>query len=343
MKSSTFRAAPLASEELGALHARRINWSQIFYTALLGVLLILLVRYVVTDQLYVRGTGKVQTGQFHVRFPDDVLLADVLVEPEEHVAEGEPLFRYVTDGAVERGTQDEMRWTQDRDEDVSALDARIARLRAERTGTAAVLADLRKRLARMRRGVYLDVYTRDELDELERRIVALEAEHAVLGGEIAALTTQRQRVFARAEVLVAGSGIEGGRADGAVQTYHSPVDGIVHDVYRLPSETVLGSERVLSIALSSADRLVVKAVFDQDDARRLRQGQSVRIEHANGEETLGRLHSLATIDETTRDIGDETADLDLNVVATILPLRPQDRQAWLRLSRLGLTVSSWRF
>ncbi len=339
MKSNSFRQAPVASNEAPVLtEKKKINWDRVFYLSLLTLICSTLGWYVIRDIFYVETTGRIVTGQFDVRFSSDVQVLSFQRQPGERVQRGDVLFHYViaddVEQAARRRASAATTWQSDR----LKVEERIARARIELAKKERLLEEVRAWVARLRRGVYLDLYTVKELDEALQREAALVADIVALREEIAmlrALLTQQQLVYSDYEVPV---------TEVLAQTYHAPVAGIIGELFWQPAETVFASEEVLSIALEDDEKVYIRAIFPQLEAEHLREGDVLHIRHANGEDSRGHIRRL-TVPEVDPKVLPDVFETEVQafLLAEVDPLTIEDRRIWQRLKNTRLTVSKWRF
>jgi len=348
-----FRTDPPAEGDIQETRTQRrqVNWEKVAYLALLALLLILVGRYVLADYFYIEGDGQVITGTFDVRFPSDVRVQEFFKEEEEHVERGAPLFRYTLADREEEDPEAPALPSEQREE---ALDLREEALdleedltlkRIELRKKRKLLARQRDRLERIRRGTYLDVYTAEELEAAEHEATELEADVQALRQEIQTLRTKKQRLQNRSEAQQQRRRLSSSNDSlGRSRTYRAPVSGTVMDLFARPSEVVLVSERVMTINLNDSETLYVKTVFEQEALDHLSEGDRVRVAHANGEETLGRVrHLFPTSSDRADKSRSEYVQMNRRIVAEIYPDTPEARATWSRLQRMGLTVYRPKF
>ena len=353
MRSSSFRSDSSSEGDLQErTQQRRLHWDRIFYLGLLALLLFLLARYVVYGYFYIESDGQVVTGTFDVRFASDVRVQEFFKEEEEHVERGAPLFRYTLADREEEDPEapalpssEQREEALDLREEALDLEEDLTLKRIELRKKRKLLARQRDRLERIRRGTYLDVYTAEELEAAEHEATELEADVQALRQEIQTLRTKKQRLQNRSEAQQQRRRLSSSNDSlGRSRTYRAPVSGTVMDLFARPSEVVLVSERVMTINLNDSETLYVKTVFEQEALDHLGEGDLVRIEHVNGEETLGRVrHLFPTSSDRADKSRSEYVQMNRRIVAEIYPDTPEARATWSRLQRMGLTVYRPKF
>ena len=339
MRSDNFRmSSSEAAEQREKERTRQINWDKIVYLSLLALLLLVLGRYVAFDYLYVESEGQVISGNFNVRFASPIKVRNFRKREEDQVERGTPLFKYVLADDEDRpgqpSQQEEDPWADER----LSLNEDIALKRIERRKANKLLARRRDELDRIRKGVYLDIYTANELDAVQRKVNELEAEIEALSQEISVYRSKLNALRARSKERKESN------ARPTTRTYRSPVTGTITDVFKKEQEIVLVSERVMAISMKERNRLFIKTVFSQEDLKYIDEGTVVHIEHSNGEESEGRVRQLfPTYSDQPVKTKQQYEALNRNVIAEVVPRRDEDRAVWERSEKMGVTVYKWKF
>lgn len=339
MRSTSFRPHPAAEQELRlGKPARRINWEKAIYLSLLGVLLLVISRYLVVDLLFVEAEGQIVSGTFDVRFPQDIRLVRVDARPNAEVREGAPLFSYVLASELQPPpSADPETVARFRRTELDLREA-IELRRLDRQKADELLSVYREQESRLRRGIYLGVSTAGELERYTGRIAELERDRAAAERELALL---EERLGLLAEEEAAYQASLAPRQ--TVHHYAAPVAGVVSSVFRQDAETVLSSERVLSIALKDSSKLEIRALLRKEDLAFIREGETVTVRHASGEKSRGRIGQLHLLDAASTANEVTMSLMSPYAVAQIVPLTAEDRASWQRLRNIAVTVTSWKF
>lgn len=89
---------------------KKRNWGKIIYQGIIASIVSTLVIYLIIKSLFSISTGEVQVNRFTVYFPYAIKIENVLVEENDTVALGQPLFSYNTAKSIETVSQDAQLW-----------------------------------------------------------------------------------------------------------------------------------------------------------------------------------------------------------------------------------------
>jgi HlyD family secretion protein len=160
---------------------------------------------------------------------------------------------------------------------MEAMEAAVARLRAEHDRAVTALTRARQLLERAR-GLFVGgAIAQDELDAREAEV--RQAEEAVRAARFAVAQVQQDLNAARARLIQQRTG-KGGRDVVMI----SPIDGVVLKRYRESESVVPAGEHLLDIG--DRNQLEIVADYLSADAVKVRPGQRVLIEQWGGGQTL---------------------------------------------------------
>ncbi len=167
---------------------------------------------------------------------------------------------------------------------VPAAEATVARLRAERERTAALLVRARQQLDRTRSLFADNAIARDDVEAREADVRT--GEEALRAAEFAVTQSQHDLEVARARLIQSRTGDAGHDI-----VLLAPVDGVVLRRLRQSQSVVPAGERLLEIG--DPRRLEIVADLLSSDAVKVRPGHSVLIEQWGGGQTLrGRVRRV---------------------------------------------------
>jgi HlyD family secretion protein len=167
---------------------------------------------------------------------------------------------------------------------VPAAEATVARLRAERERTAALLVRARQQLDRARRLFADNAIARDDVEARETDVRA--GEEALRAADFGVTQAQHDLEVARARLIQSRAGVVGHDI-----VLRAPVDGVVLRRHRQSQSVVPAGERLLEIA--DPRRLEIVADLLSSDAVKVRPDHTVLIEQWGGGRTLlGRVRRV---------------------------------------------------
>lgn len=318
---------------------KQINWDRIVYFASLIVGLGYLFYYIFINTFYVEGEGLVVTETIKVQAPLDIKIQEQLVSNDSYVVEGDPLFRYTFinwDGTIEK--------IEAFEEDIVGVEERIREFEDDITlkrqsiqENQEQIAFLEQEMEDFQEKIRLNAATPYELNEVESSLFTARANLRRAQSELNLLINTRNRHIEKKENLA--SEIQELQSDeNRLQTYHSPVSGIVSNILVQENQQAFRSDHILSINPNNAE-VYIFSVFDREDGARVQPGTVMNIEFDNGAKSTGVIRSNYDARGDLIEHFERTGTLITDyLVVELVPPDLATRVQWLRFDRSGLTV-----
>lgn len=344
MKSEYFNKRSQTSQLRGHREKpkpKQINWDRIVYFVLLITALGFLAYYIFINSFYVSGEGLVVTESMEVRAPSDIEIREQLVSSDSYVQKGDPLFRYTFMNWA--GTIEEI---EDIEDDISNINEEVQELQDDITLKRQSIQEIQDRITYLeqeredfREKVRLNAATSYEMNEVENSLFTARSNLRQAQSELNVLIDNRNRRVQTSERLSAEMQ-ELQSSENMVQTYNSPVTGIINNISVRDNQQAFRSEQILSIKPNNAD-VYIFSVFDREDAEFVQPGTVMNIEFDNGSESAGVIRSSYDARENLIDHFEQTGSLTTEyMVVELAPVDSSTRAQWLQLDRAGLSVFS---
>ncbi|MDR9364207.1 MAG: SPOR domain-containing protein [Balneolaceae bacterium] len=342
MKSEYFTKRSQSSQLRGRREKpkpKQINWDRIVYFVLLIVGLGILFYYIFMSTFYVSGEGLVVTENLKVLAPSDIEIREQLVSNESFVERGDPIFRYSFLNWT--GTVDEI---EDIEEDIADASEEIQDLEDEITIKRQSLQEIQDRITYLEQQredflekVRLNAATSYELTEVESSLFTARSNLRQEQSELNVLMNKRSRQIQARESLSAEiQELQSG--ENLIQTYYSPVTGIINNISVRSNQQAFRSDQIMSIKPRNAD-VYIFSVFDREDAEFAQPGTVMNIEFDNGAESVGVIRSSYDARENLIEHFEQTGTLTTEyVVVELAPVDSVTRAQWVQLDRSGLSV-----
>lgn len=321
------------------------NWDRIIYLAILSLLVIGLIYYLTSNYFTVRGEGRLLSDQVVVRAPLDISMDDFYTRVGEKVEPGDSLFLYHSfESNIQSDTAVQYREKiNERANDLAEAREEAAQKRQELEALNDKLAYYQNEKERVEKEIKLDVATVQRLQDIKENILDLRWDIKSAEQKLGYLYHRRNRIQSQksersmARYTSSGEAGAGGLTVGQ-RVFRSPVQGTVTNIYKDPSEFSFKEEEIIAINKDSA-RVLVKAVFDREDAPNLEKGTELNIRFYNGEPSMGQVvdayAARANLESITNGTGIES---DERIVVEIEPVNATVRSQWQQLDGMGLTA-----
>lgn len=320
---------------------KQINWDRIVYFVLLIVGLGFLFYYIFINTFYVEGEGLVVTEAMEVRAPNDIEIREQLVSNDSYVVKGDPLFRYTFmdwTGTIEK--------IEEIEEDRVDVEEEIQELRDDITLKRQSIQELQERIAFLeqekedfREKVRLNAATSYELNDVESSLFTARSNLRQAESELNVLINSRIRRVEKRENL-ASEIQELQLGENRLQTYNSPITGVINNISVRENQQAFRSDQILSIKPDNAD-VYIFSVFDREDAEHIQPGTVMDIEFDNGTKSTGVIRSSYDARENLIDHFEQTGSLTTDyLIVELAPVDSVTRAQWLQLDRSGLSVFS---
>jgi cell division septation protein DedD len=239
------------------------------------------------------------------------------------------------------GTVDEI---NEIEEDITSLREDIEELRDDITLQRQDIQEISDRITYLEQQredflekVRLNAATSYEMNEVESSLFTARSNLRQAQAELNVLVNNLNRQVQRRESLEAE--VQQFRTgEIGLETYYSPVSGIVQNISIKDNQQAFRSDQILSIKPNNAD-VYIFSVIDREDAEYTQPGMSMNIEFDNGLESVGIIRNSYDARENLIDHFEQTGSLTTEyVVVELAPADSTTRAQWLDLDRSGLSV-----
>ena len=357
MKSNQFKrnSPELRFEKELKPKKNKWNWDKVIYLSILMLSVLGISYYAFNKIYYVTADGRVLFQTLDIQLVNDIQIHTLSCSEGDSVKSGDLLFTYINEkGIQENGSDAYIRSTTDHNDwkskEAFKIEEEISLKEIERNNCKLLLADLEKDKQRIKKEVYLDVYTVDKLNPYLKQIADLKLRISMLEKEQKLLLEMKVKlgeIFDTADsTLIVSTSNDGDHQElnnPLIQGFYSPVAGFISHIFKKDYETVLESEHILSLHMPKA-KVYVKVFFEQSDMRHLHIGDIVNVDFANGYHSKGKVERFYfdTYDLPVH-LKNEMVDYNNNIEADIVPLEPSEEVLWRKSQKLDVQITKRRY
>lgn len=320
---------------------KKVNWDKIIYFIVLILIIVLSFKYFFVKLLYVDAPGHVMFKSLSVRVPEDITIKEFYKNEGDNLELGDTLFSYVS-------TKDELEYIANMaqqgtssnwmEREVYQLNKNIALNQSIIFEKEQLIDWTKKQIKRLEQEVILDITPKHKMESYEREIEKLTLEVETLKKQTSTyygLINQLKGSF-RPE----GSSYSIGAAGASLlvkKYYKTPIEGTVTRRYKSDHEVALKSENIMNV--HKREDIYIKAFFNQEEFKYVKEGDEVTVVFPDGEETVGNIKRFyfATYvmpvefqkkhESTTRTIA-----------ADIFPIEREDQIKWKAFYKMEVRV-----
>lgn len=358
MKSSQFSRKPKSEEfqyEKPAIRKNKFNWGIVIYASIVLILLFFVVRFLINEVLFVSADGQVLYKKLEVQLPADVQLLEIYESEGSKINAGDTLFGYMWSEAFNPFRNNSSRFTTIKqnkidEEWIQKESARVLKdieqLRIENQKNRDLLEMYQKRLDKVEEGVYLDVYTVDQLDQIREKIRTFKAEIQSNYSEVRYLRkyidqlNERKNQKQGRNRLLSSQQYRFNRdtIQKYAEFYRAPMEGSLTHLFKDDYEVALSSEKIM--AIHQQQSIIVRAYFKQEDLKYLSEGAEVKIKFPDGTEGKGKIEQFyrATY-ELPKEFQKKNEPTERRIAADIKPLKTENPGDWKTFYKMGVKVS----
>ena len=290
-----------------------------------------------------------------IQLVNDIQIYRLNCSESDSVTCGDTLFTYINEKQIQDDGSDTYLKTVNNQTDWKSKEAfkieeQISLKQIEQDNCKELLRSVERDKTRIKKEVYLDVYTIDKLNPYLRQIADLKLRISMLGKEMNLLKETKKKlgeVFESDSTAVVDSlssqPVSTNAEGETIQAFISPVSGLVSHVFKKDFETVLESEHILSLHMPKAS-VYVKVFFEQSDMRYLHVGDIVDVKFANGYQTKGRIKRFYfdTYDLPVH-LKNGVEDYQHDIEADIVPLEQNEDSLWRKSQKLEVQITKQRY
>lgn len=332
---------------------RSVNWDRIVYFIIIGVIAFFLFRYMFTALVYIEGDGQVLFENVSIRVPDDITIHDFYCGEGDSVKEGDTLFVYTPatdddggnggiDAGIAMGGTKSPEWIE---KELYNLNKTYSLNNLQISENKQQIAQFEKEIERIKNEVILDVTPKSSLDFYERQIesmqfeiISLQKENQLLLEYINKLKNRDFSVDQSNIVIESTSGYTGGGSSGGTKYYYSPIEGTITRIHMQPHEVALKSEVILNI--HKPENIYIKAFFEQEDLKSLKQGDIVNLEFPDGTDSQGivkRFYFATYV--LPEEFQQKYEPTQRSIAADIYPINEQELEKWKAFYKMSVIVT----
>jgi multidrug resistance efflux pump len=339
-------------EEKKKKPVRKINWDRVIYFILLSIFLFFVGRYAFMKIYYVKADGQILFKNLNIQNLDDCRITKFVVSEGNYVHKGDTLFYFINDedGDQEGNASAQISFagktkTDWQDKAIIELEADLDILKKELRIKRKQASKLEAELIQIQQEVLLEVLPKSslyqkqsELDKVNSEIDGLLEERTILNEKLAKIKSSERNLGE-----FNGSGLGSGSGDeNQLQPFISPMEGIITKIFKENQEVALKSEVIMYIQKS--ENVFIKAFFEQEDLKYLKNRNKVEIEFPDGTECYGRItrfyySTYRLPEEFQKKYEPTTRSLSVDIV----PLNRQEFLKWQKFYKLGVIVRKVRF
>lgn len=331
-----------------------INWDRIVYIVLLFTALFFIAKYFYTKFALIEANGQVLFQNVSIRNPKDCRIIKYSVEPGTEVEIGDSLFTFMyenpemspvsgygsLDFAMKVSGAKDPTWAEKKRFE---LKTKVKLTYSKLKELQGQLSSYKAQLQRIKNEVILDAMPRNRYEDQLRKIQNLELEVDLAKSEIGILNQsikdldKFKSTAGSGEAI--GSGNGGGNGGNAnLKTFYSPLKGTITKIDKQPFEVALKTEQILSI--HEPTHIFIKAFFEQEDLKSLKEGDIVDLEFPDGTKSQGIINRFyfATYrlpEEFQKKYEPTTRSLS----ADIIPVDKRDLNTWKAYYKMSVEVT----
>lgn len=333
---------------------RQVNWDRIVYFILLAVIAFFAFRYIFTAMVYIKGDGQVLFENVSIRVPDDITIHDFFIAEGDSTKEGDSLFYYTIAGddgnggldvSIATGGTKSPEWIE---KELYTLNKNYSINNLKITDNRNLINQYEQEIERIKNEVILDVTPKSSLDFYERQINELQYEITALKKEnqllLDYITKLKNRDFSvnGSNIVIDGQADGGGGSYSGTKYYYSPIDGTITRIHMQPHEVALKSEVILTI--HKPENIYIKAFFDQEDLKSLKQGDIVNLEFPDGTESRGivkRFYFATYV--LPEEFQQKYEPTQRSIAADIYPIDEMELEKWKAFYKMSVVITKSKF
>jgi multidrug resistance efflux pump len=364
MKSINFKRKELANAD-GVEQPKRTpkkpkNWDRVIYISILLIILFFIGKYFVGQTFYIEAVGQVRFQDVKFRNTDDSRIMEFHKDAGDAVKIGDSLFTYIDArqyAEMNQGFSLEETYStiQAKETSQNWIEREMYNLEKDISIKESTLIENQKLIdfytkqaRKVEEQVILDVVPKSEYTNNIDRRNKLIGENSALTAEIKIYEKQYESLAIRLEEvnqtgLASGSTSRSGKGlDSLRRVFKSPMEGTITELYKSEFEVALKSENILSI--HKPENVYIKAFFDQEDLKELKEGDIVTLEFPDGTKSEGYIKKfyfstyLIPIEFQNRyDPPTRTLSAD------IYPVNTEDLKKWRKFYKMRVTITKGKF
>ncbi len=318
---------------------KKVNWDRIIFLSLLFVGGFFIIRHIYIKVAIIEVEGQVELENLQVEFTDDIRIKKILVKEGDSIVAGDTLFAYTH------------RLFDDRDASSFSINSQNQWIKKEILNTQKQIANLNSELAfwknqinnyeeekaKTLKLILLEVYTQEQLDQVNQRQFLAQQKREVVEQEIGHLYFHLNKLK-NEEASMVNLSTGGYNSSFTNSLYISPINGIAGKINVEPNEVCYEKENVL--AVHKIDQLSIEAFFPQKYIDRIYTGRIVDIHFPDGTKGKGKIHkfNIATI-ELPPEFQKKYEPTQRTILVSITPIDADLKKAWKNFYKMDVKVT----
>ncbi|RYM33268.1 hypothetical protein ERX46_09995 [Brumimicrobium glaciale] len=364
MKSINFKRRDIAVTESASepkkVPKKPMNWDRLIYFLILSVILFFIVRYFVNNTFYIEAVGQVRFQNVKFRNTADSRIMEFHKGAGDEVKVGDSLFTYIDAdqyGEMNLGFSLEGTYStiQAKETKQSWIEREMYELEKDISIKQSMLNENQKLISfytnqakNIEEQVILDVVPKSEYTNTIDRRNRLIAENSATAAEIKIYEQQLKSLNSKLDLAnemglsAQGNSKSGTNLDSLRKVFKSPMEGTITELYKSEFEVALKSENILSI--HKPENVFIKAFFNQEDLKELRENDVVTLEFPDGTKSEGYIKKfyfstyLIPVEFQNRyDPPTRTLSAD------IYPVNTEDLKKWRKFYKMRVTITKGKF
>ncbi|PWH86700.1 HlyD family efflux transporter periplasmic adaptor subunit [Brumimicrobium oceani] len=362
MKSINFKRKEASNFE-GAVQTKKTpkkpkNWDRIIYISILLIILFFIGKYFVGQAFYIEAVGQVRFQDVKFRNTDDSRIMEFHREAGDAVKVGDSLFTYINAdqyGEMNQGFSLEGTYSivQAKQSSQSWMEREMYNLEKDISIKESTLIENQKLIdfyaqqaKKIEEQIILDVVPKSEFTNNIDRRNKLIGENSALEAEINVYKKQYESLARKLEEvnqigLTSNSGTGQG-TDSLRKLFKSPMEGTITELYKSEFEVALKSENILSI--HKPENVYIKAFFNQEDLKELKEGDIVKLEFPDGTKSDGFIKKFYFSTYLIPDEFQNRYDPPTRTLsADVFPVNTEDLKKWRKFYKMRVKITKGKF
>lgn len=275
---------------------RKRNWGKYLYFLVLGAIVLGMLFYFIDSSIHAEGDGQVIFDKLYIQHTSDVRVLNIFVKEGSSVKRNDRLFTYAEESrgdGIFRQSAESSYYSPDIEREISRSIQAIRLRELDRKGYEASLGRSKADYDTIRNQALLDAHYPGRLGEISENIRSTESLIARADEEIKILKEYLARIRAintaaaarSLQAYQAAQAAQSAQAAAGVKTFAAMEDGVVTRIYPNNYEVVLKGDTIMEIY--KPEEIAIKAFFEQEDIKHLRNGARVSIRLPDGTRATG--------------------------------------------------------
>lgn len=329
---------------------RNTNWDKIIYFIVLLTIVYFVFNFFFVRIVYVEAPGHVLFKSLSIRVPEDITLREVYKDEGDQICRGDTLFSYVSAkdellaissmnaDMVNKGNQ----WME---REIYELKKKIGLNEIDVFEKEQLIEWNKKRIKEIEDEVVLGITPKYKLEnyqkdneKLKLEIENIKAASSTYNNLIASLRAANKGNQVNVDINQGGFG----GMSHLNKYYIAPIEGTATRIYKNNYEVALKSENILNI--HKREDIYIKAFFDQEDFKHVKEGDKVTVVFPDGEESIGHIKRFYFASyRLPEEFQKKYESTTRAIAADIFPIEREDQIKWKAFYKMKVNVRISKF